>query len=161
MRILDWVVAGLLVLLHLVIHVGFGVGAAAPDLFTLALLVVARECHMALAAGLGWTLGLLEDAQGLLAFGAHGLALAIVGALAARSRELFVGDSLLFVASYLFLGKWLRDFVYWVAVGSGFRPPPVEALVVDAGLAALYMTLVGLAVVFVTGVLQGPRGVGS
>ncbi len=161
MRIVDVVVAAILVFLHLVIHVGFGVGAAAPDLFTLALLIVARELHMASATGLGLGLGLLEDAQGLLAFGAHGFAMAVVGALAARTRELFVGDSLLFVAVYLFLGKWLRDAVYWLAAGSQLRGSMGEALVVDAGLAALYMTAVGLLVVFVTGALVAPRGVGS
>lgn len=161
MRIVDALVAGILVVLHLVIHVGFGVGAAAPDLFTLAVLILARELHMAAATGFGLALGLMEDAQGLLAFGAHGFALAVVAAMAARTRELFVGDSLLFVAIYLFAGKWLRDAVYWVAAGSQLRGPMVEALVVDAGLAALYMTLVGLVVVFVTGALQGPRGVGS
>ncbi len=161
MRIVDVVVAGLLVLLHLVVHVGFGVGAAAPDLFTLALLIVARGLHMAGATGLGLFLGLLEDAQGLLAFGAHGFALAVVGALAARSRELFVGDSLLFVGAYLFVGKWLRDAVYWVAAGSQLRGSIGEALLVDAGLGAFYMTVVGLLVVFLTGALVAPRGVGS
>ena len=161
MRIGDVVVAGLLVLLHLVVHVGFGVGAAAPDLFTLALLIVARGLHMAGATGLGLFLGLLEDAQGLLAFGAHGFALAVVGALAARSRELFVGDSLLFVGAYLFVGKWLRDAVYWVAAGSQLRGSIGEALLVDAGLGAFYMTVVGLLVVFLTGALVAPRGVGS
>jgi rod shape-determining protein MreD len=161
MRLVDAIVAGILVVVHLVVHVGFGVGAGAPDLFTLAVLIVARELHMAGATGVGLALGLLEDAQGLLAFGAHGFALAVVGALAARTRELFVGDSLVFVATYLFLGKWIRDAVYWVAAGSQLRGPMVEALVVDAGIAALYMTVVGLVVVVVTGALQGPRGVGS
>ena len=161
MRIVDLAVAGVLVVLHLVIHVGFGVGAAAPDLFTLALLIVARGLHMAGATGVGLFLGLLEDAQGLLGFGAHGFAMAVVGALAARTREVFVGDSLLFVASYLFVGKWLRDAIYWVAAGPQLRGAMGEALLVDAGLAALYMTVVGLVVVFLTGALQGPRGVGS
>jgi cell shape-determining protein MreD len=159
MRLVDAIVAGILVALHLVIHVGFGVGAAAPDLFTLAVLIVARELHMAGSTAVGLALGLLEDAQGLLAFGAHGFALAVVGALAARTRELFVGDSLVFVATYLFVGKWVRDAVYWVAAGPQLRGPAVEALAVDAGIAALYMTVVGLVVVVVTGALQGPRGV--
>lgn len=161
MRLLDTVVVVLLVVLHLILHVGFGVGGAFPDLLTLALLIMARESHMAVATATGFLFGLLEDAQGLLAFGAHGLALAVVGALASRTRELFVGDSLLFVASYLFLGKWIRDFVYWIAAGSDLRPPLVEALVVDASLGALYMCLVGVALTFVTGVLDGSRGAGT
>lgn len=161
MRLVDAVVAGILIILHLIVHVGFGVGAAAPDLFTLALLIVARGLHMAGATGLGLVLGLLEDAQGLLAFGAHGFAMAVVGALSARTRELFVGDSLFFVGVYLFVGKWLRDAVYWLAAGSQLRGTMGEALLVDAGLGALYMTVVGLLVVFLTGALVAPRGVGS
>jgi rod shape-determining protein MreD len=160
-RIFDAVVVVLLVVLHLILHVGFGVGGAAPDLLTLALLIMARQAHMSVVTATGLFLGLLEDAQGLLAFGAHGFALAVVGALAARTRELFVGDSLVFVASYLFLGKWLRDFVYWIVAGSDLRPPFVEALLVDASLAALYMCVVGVALTFVTGVLDGARGVGT
>lgn len=149
------VLAAILVFLHLTLHVGLGIGTAAPDLFTLALLLVARDAHTAVATGMGLVLGLLEDALGLLAFGAHGIAMAVVGFLAARTRDLFVGDSLLFVASYLFLGKWVRDAVYWVAVGSDLRPAWFQALILDAGYASAYVAAVGLVLVLVTGTLQG------
>lgn len=159
MRPLDLAVVALLLLLHLTLHVGFGVGAAAPDLFTLALLIVARQSHMAVAAGVGLALGLLEDAQGLLAFGANGIAMALVGALGARTRDFFVGDSYLFMASYLFLGKWARDVLHWVAMGAENRTMGFGMLMVDAGAAALYLTVVGLVLVFGTGVLQRSGGV--
>ena len=154
MRTLDLIVAGVLILAHLVIRVGFGAGSAAPDLFTLALLILARDLHMAVAAALGLALGLLEDAQGLLAFGAYGVSMTVVGALAARTRDLFVGDSLAFVATYLFLGKWVRDLLHWIAAGSERGAGFVDAVVVQGGLAALYLTLVGLALLFTTGVLR-------
>ncbi|MDT8340182.1 MAG: hypothetical protein RQ751_01600 [Longimicrobiales bacterium] len=154
MRTGDLLVAGALVLLHLLLHLGLGVGAGVPDLFTLAVLVVARECHEAAAAFFGLLLGLLEDAQGLLSFGSHGLALALVGALAARTRDLFVGDSLLFAASYLFLGKLLRDLIHWVAVGPGGRLQPLGGLLLESAMAAAYMTVVGLILIATTGVLR-------
>lgn len=154
MRILDRVLVVLLIVVHLTLHVGFGIAGAAPDLFTLALLIVARESHMAVAALWGLALGLLEDAQGLLAFGANAVALALVGAAGARTREFFVGDSYLFVGLYLFLGKFARDVVYWVAMGSDDRADGLGSLVLDAGAGALYMTLVGLVLVVTTGVLQ-------
>ncbi|HSG50292.1 MAG TPA: hypothetical protein VLA43_20870 [Longimicrobiales bacterium] len=159
MRTLDVVIAVVLVVLHLTVHVGFGVGAGAPDLFTLALLILARESHMAVAAAVGLALGLLEDSQGLLAFGANGIAMAIVGALGARTREFFVGESFLFITSYLFLGKWMRDAIHWVALGAENRAEGFWTMVVDAGSGALYMTVAGLFLVVTTGVLRRPGGV--
>lgn len=159
MRTLDLVLAALLVLLHLIVHVGFGVGAGAPDLFTLALLIVARESHMAAAAAIGLGLGLLEDAQGLLAFGANGISMAVVGAVGARTREFFVGESFLFITSYLFLGKWVRDAIHWIALGADNRAEGFWTMAVGAGTGALYMTVVGLALVFTTGVLRRSGGV--
>lgn len=159
MRTLDLVLVGVLVLLHLTVHVGFGIGAAAPDLFTLALLILARQSHMAVAAGTGLALGLLEDAQGLLAFGANALALSVTGALGARTREFFVGDSLLFVASYLFLGKWARDLLHWIALGADNRQGLIQALLVESVPAALYVMAVGLVLAVTTGVLRDRGGV--
>lgn len=159
MRTLDLALVGVLVLAHLTIHVGFGIGAAAPDLFTLALLILARESHMAVAAGTGLVLGLLEDAQGLLAFGANALALSVVGALGARTRDFFVGDSLLFVGSYLLAGKWLRDLLHWIALGAENREGFIQALVVESLPAALYVTAVGMALALTTGVLRDRGGV--
>lgn len=158
MRPLDLIVVVTLIFLHLLIRVGFGVGAAAPDLFLLALLILARRSHMAVAALVGLGLGLLEDAQGLLSFGAHALALALVGALGARTRDLFVGETLLFAGSYLFLGKWIRDLVHWVAVGSANRPDFVETVMVSGVVAALYVAAVGLALDLVTGVVTTKEG---
>jgi rod shape-determining protein MreD len=154
MRTLDLVVAFLLILTHLIVHVGFGVGAAAPDLFTLALLIIARDTHMAVAALIGLGLGLVEDALGLRSFGAHGLSLALVGALASRTRDLFVGESVMFVATYLFVGKLAADLFHWVAVGAEHRSGFVRAVFLEGGTGALYVAVVGLALMYTTGVLR-------
>lgn len=152
------VTSGLLVAAHLIVHVGFGVGRGAPDFLTLALLLMAREIHAAGSALVGLVLGLVEDAQGLMAFGAGGFAMAVVGALATFAVRTFTGESTAFAILYLFAGKWLRDFLYWIAVGAANRPDALGSLVVDAGLGAAYMTAVGLLLLFLLGDLRRPLG---
>lgn len=144
------VVVGL-ALLHFLLHVGFGLGDVAPDLLTVALLVGVREVEVGWGAGIGFVLGLLEDAFAALAFGASTVAMTIVGVAGARTRDLFVGDSLLFLVSYLFVGKWLRDLVYWVAVGEDLRQPFVESMLIGSGMAAAYATVVGVVVIAISG----------
>lgn len=144
------VVVGLAVL-HFLLHVGFGLGDVAPDLLTVALLVGAREVEVGWGAGIGFALGLLEDAFAALTFGASTLAMTIVGVAGARTRDLFVGDSLLFLVSYLFVGKWLRDLVYWISVGGDIRQPFVESMLIGSGLAAAYATAVGVVAIAITG----------
>lgn len=145
-----WGTVAVLVVLHFLLHLGVGLGREAPDLLTVALLVAARELRMGAGAGVGFVFGLLEDAFSVLAFGANAIAMTLVGAVGARTRDLFVGDSLVFVVSYLFLGKWLRDLVFWVAVGE-LRGPFVDAMLVQGGLAAVYAALVGLVAMWVSG----------
>lgn len=135
-----------LVVLHLFLHLGLGIGRAAPDLMTVALLLAARELGMGWGAGLGFFLGLLEDSFSVLAFGASTLSLTLVGALGARTRDFFVGESLLFFFAYLAAGKLLRDFLYWVVSGEGVREPFLNAVVVDGTLGALYCAVVGILV---------------
>ena len=60
----------ILVILHFFLHVGLGIGGAAPDLLTLALLLAARESGLGLGGALGFIFGILEDAFSVLAFGA-------------------------------------------------------------------------------------------
>jgi hypothetical protein len=98
---------------------------------------------MGAGAALGFFFGLLEDAFSVLAFGASSLAMAVVGILGSRTRDLFVGDSVLFLFAYLTLGKILRDLVYWAVAGASVRGPFISAVLTDGGLAALYMAVVG------------------
>lgn len=146
-----WILVASLFILHFLLHVGFGLGPEAPDLLTVALLLVAREVRMGAAAATGLAFGILEDALSVLAFGANSMALAVLGSLGALTRDLFVGDSLLFLASYFVLGKWLRDLVHWVMVGDALRQPFVDQVVVQGLLGAVYAAAVGILVMALTG----------
>ena len=136
-----WIFILLLVVLHLGVHVAVGLrGGFAPDLLTVALLLGARRLSGSGAAALGLALGILNDALSLTAFGALAVTYAIVGFIGARSRDLFEGDSLLFVAAYVFLGKWLRDLIYMVLT----RSAPWSDLWSSAPIAALYAAVAGV-----------------
>jgi len=156
--VLFWSVAVLLPILHFLLHVGFGLGPFVPDLLTLGLLIMAREVRSGTAAGIGFGFGLMEDAFSIVSFGANALALTIIGAVASRTRELFVGESLTFLVSYLVLGTWMRFAIHWLASGPGLRPDMGEALAIQAPLVALYTAGIGIAVVRITGIWSGERG---
>lgn len=138
----------LLLVLHLFLHLGLGIGRWAPDLLTVALLLAARETGMGFGAGLGFFLGLMEDSFSVLAFGANTLSLTLVGILGARTRDLFVGDSVLFLFSYLTCGKLLRDLIHWLVAGEGIREPFLNAIVVDGTVAAVYGAVLGVVILF-------------
>lgn len=146
-----WGVVLLLVLIHFLLHLGLGLPDVAPDLLTVALLLGAREVGMGTAAGIGLLFGLLEDAFNVLSFGANAVTLTVVGAAGAITRTLFVGDSLFFLVSYLFLGKWFRDGLFWVLAGGGVREPFVEAVLIQGTIQAGYAAVVGVAVMVFTG----------
>ena len=141
----------LLVTVHFFLRLGLGYGTIAPDLLTLAILVAARELRMGSAAALGLFLGVMEDSFSILAFGGSAVAMTVIGALGARTRDLFVGDSLIFLVSYLVLGKWSRDFLQWLVVGEGIREPFVEVVLIQAPISAVYLAFVGVLAVAATG----------
>ncbi len=137
-----------LVLLHFFLHVGLGLRGEAPDLALVALLLAAREVGPGWGGGVGLALGLLEDSLSVLAFGANALALTLAGILGGRTRDLFVGDSLRFLFGYVALGKLLRDFVHWLAVGEDLREPFLVAVLIRGSAGALYAALVGVVVAY-------------
>jgi rod shape-determining protein MreD len=139
-----WFVVTALVFAHLVLHVAFGLGIVAPDLLVVAVLVAARELGLRWGASIGLAFGLLEDAFSVLSFGANALALAVVGAFAGSTRDLFVGDSRIFLVSYLFVGKWTRDFIFWLASSEALRASFVDAMLERAVLSAVYVVVVGV-----------------
>lgn len=153
----TWLVVAGLLLLHFLIHVGFGIGRGAPDFLTLALLVGAREVRMGAAAGGGLLLGLLEDALSTLSFGANAVTLTLVGAGGAATRDLFVGDSLLFLVSYFLLGKWIRDLLHWFFVGDAVRLPFVDQVLVQGLTDGIYAAAVGVLVLAFTGFWREAR----
>ncbi len=140
-----------MVLLHFALHLSLDLGESAPDLLVVALLIAAREVNIGWGAGIGFALGLLDDAFSVLAFGANAFAMTLVGMGGARTRDLFVGDSLLFLISYLVVGKWMRDLLHWVAVGEGLRESFVDTMLIQAPISAAYAGLIGLIVIAISG----------
>jgi rod shape-determining protein MreD len=144
-----WVFIAALVVLHLILHLTLGMGPGAPDLLTVAVLLGARPLSGGAAAGLGFGLGLVEDAVSVTAFGAAAAAYTIVAYLGARSRDFFVGESLFFLAVYLFLGKWIHEALYYLFAAGARRGDAVETLLVQAPLGGLYAAAAGLVAVVV------------
>jgi rod shape-determining protein MreD len=147
----TWILVVALVIAHFVLHVGFGYGRGAPDLLTIGLLVAAREVGVGAAAVVGLVFGLLEDALSVLAFGANTVTMTAIGIAGAFTRDLFVGDSRLFVVSYLFVGKWMRDLLHWLLMSADLRQPFFAEVVVQGAIAAAYAALVGIALLTVFG----------
>jgi cell shape-determining protein MreD len=140
-----------LVVLHFGLHLSLDLGESAPDLLVVALLIAAREVNIGWGAGIGFVLGLLDDAFSVLAFGSNTFALTLLGMGGARTRDLFVGDSLFFLTSYLVLGKWVRDLLHWVAVGGGLRESFVDTMLIQSPISAVYAGVVGLVVITISG----------
>jgi len=145
-RIRFFLLCTTLIVVHFLLHVGLAVGSVAPDLIVVVLLLASRALGSAGGAALGFALGLMEDAFAVVSFGANIFALTVVGALGARTRDYFVGDSIPFLAVFLTLGKWGRDVLEWVASDPGTRSPFGDLALVESPLMALYATAAGLAV---------------
>jgi rod shape-determining protein MreD len=157
-RIVVWVVAIVLAVLHFLLHVGLGIGNAAPDLLTVALLLAVREVGLGTAAGLGLLFGMLEDALSVVAFGANTIAMTLLGVAGAATRDLFVGDSLVFLISYFVLGKFARVLVHWIVVGSALREPFLSQVLVGGLVGGLYAAVVGILLMAITGLWrESPR----
>ena len=151
-----WIFIAILVVLHFVLHVAIGLGPVAPDLMTVAVLLAARRVKSSSAAAIGLVLGVLNDALSLTSFGANALSYSIVGFLGARSRDLFEGDSLLFVAVYIFLGKWLRDALYFVITKSQ-HGEAWGTLLTGAPLAAVLAAFSGMVAITMYRAATGER----
>jgi rod shape-determining protein MreD len=148
---LFWLVVILLPGIHFLLRVGFGAGPLAPDFLTLALLLAARELSTTRAAGVGFGLGLLEDAFSILAFGANAFTLTVLAVAGSRTKDLFVGESVSFFLGYLFIGSWLRYAIHWVVAGQEVRRGAGRVLLVEAPLGSLYVAVVGVLLLLATG----------
>ena len=152
-----WLFVALLVLLHFFLHLGLGLGASAPDLLTVTVLLAARRLSVTPAAALGAGLGLLQDALSLGAFGAEVVTQALLGFAGAYSRNFFVGESAAFVGVYLFAGKWLQDVIFWLLARPGSGTEVLSRLFVQAPLAAAYAAASGTALLFLYRAAVGER----
>lgn len=142
------VLIGVLVVLHFVLRIGLGLGALAPDLLVVAVLLAARRMRAGNAAGLGFALGLLEGAMVPMQFGASAFVLVLLGFFGARTRDLIASDSAVFLAFYLFAGKWLFDVLLAVVTGGIFRGS-VANLFFLSPLEAIYAAAAGVVAVAV------------
>lgn len=133
-----------LVVLHFVLRIGLGYGEFAPDLLVVAVLLAARELRAGAAAGVGLLLGVLEGAVVPFAMGASALVLTVLGFVGARSREVFASDSLVYLALYLFVGKWLYDALLHLVSGALVHPVSASSLWLVSPLAAAYAAAAGL-----------------
>ncbi|CAN5755598.1 hypothetical protein BH23GEM11_BH23GEM11_19190 [soil metagenome] len=150
---LFWMALVLLPVGHFLVQVGFGLGALAPDLLTLAVLLVSRELRTSRAAAMGFLFGLMEDAFSILAFGANALTMTLLAVAGSRTRDLFVGESVSFFLGYLFVGTWLRYALHWVVAGTEVRGAAQDVLLVEAPLGAAYVAVVGVVLLLGTGAL--------
>lgn len=151
---LVWAIALLLPATHFFLKVGLGFGLWAPDLLTVALLLLARELRTGKAAAIGFCFGLLEDGFSILAFGANTLTLTLLGILGARSRDLFVAESAGFFLGYLAVGSWLRYALHWVLAGGAGRESAGQVLLIQGPVAALYAAGVGVVFLLLTGAIR-------
>ena len=135
-----------LIVTHLMLKVALALGPVVPDLLVVALLLASRSLGSAGGAALGFVLGLLEDAFTAISFGANVFALTVVGALGARTRDFFVGDSIPFLAVFFTLGKWGRDLLAWVASDPASRPPLDDLALLESPVMGLYAAAAGLLV---------------
>lgn len=147
----------LLVILHFVLHLAFGFGGEAPQLLTVAALIAARRLRPGAAAGVGFGLGLLEDALSLTSFGASAFALTLICYLGARSRDLFEGESVPFLLVYLFLGTWLRDALVFLVAPGAPRVEAASTLVIALPLIALYAAAAGVTATLIYRAVSGER----
>ena len=148
----------ILVALDLLLHVGLGYSVGTPDLITAAALLAARRMSGVRASLLGLFLGLLADSLSLVSFGASGIALVCVCFLGARTRDMFEGNSALFIAFYLFLGKWLRDIIwYFAALGQSGDGAPTSTLYTNAPVAALITGVAGAVAYMIYRAVVGER----
>lgn len=112
----------------------------APDFLVCGLLLAARHLRAGPASGLGFALGLLEDSLAVARFGLGPLVFTTAAYLGARSRDIFLGEEPLFVAAYLFVGKWVVD----LAMGLGDASSGL-GLLVFAPLSAAVTAAIGAA----------------
>jgi rod shape-determining protein MreD len=132
-----WTFIALLVVLHLLLRLGAGLRFV-PDLLVVAALLGARRLGGAMAAGYGLVLGLIADSLSMVAFGATAVAFVIVCYLGSLSRNLFEGDSFLFILVYVFLFTWLAEAIRFAAGGALQGGVRATVLLTSTPLVALY-----------------------
>lgn len=130
-----------MIVVHLLLHVGIGLGSVAPDLLTVTALLGARRLPVAAGVLFGFCIGMLADAFAIDGYAATGLGLAVACGLGALSRDYFEGESLLFTAVYLLIGAVLAGLIGGLL--SGRSAGPAVGIVAGVVLAAVYTAVAG------------------
>lgn len=152
-----WLFIAVLILLHFVLHLGLGLGPTGPDLLVPAVLLGARRLSAGRAAVLGFAAGMLQDSFALVGFAVSAILLTVLAFLGARTRDLFFGDSLLFIGLYLFAGTWVFHAAWFLVAGRGAGADPVYEIFVQAPLAALFSAAAGVIALLLYRVVVGDR----
>lgn len=151
-----WAFIAILILLDLILRVALGI-TVIPDLIVVAVLLGARRLEPAGAALFGLLLGVLADSLALVAFGASAVAFVVIAYFGARSRDLFEGDSYLFITVYAFLGSWGIHAIRYVIgsyMAAGVEP---TRLLTDVPLESLYVTIAAIVALVTYRAVTGHR----
>lgn len=142
-----WVTAwvALLVLLHYTVRPMLA-WRVQVDFLVVALLLIAVRARPAVAAFVGFALGVVTDALTPGAFGAGALAMTLVGFASSWLKAAFFTENLLLNAAFVFAGKWAFDLVYLVVERRLGGTDLLVQLVWWSPLAALLTAAVGAAV---------------
>lgn len=151
-----WVFIAVLIVLHLVLRLALGI-TIVPDLLVVAALLGGRRLGGWQSALFGLVLGVLADSLALVGFGATSVAFVIVCYLGSRSRNLFEGDSYLFIAFYAFIGAWLVEVIRFVVGGSMGRGLSPGYLVGGGLLNALYIAAAAVVSLIAYRAISGRR----
>ncbi len=91
---------------------------ARPNLLLCAVLIAALYLSPGTSAGIGFLLGVLEDAMAVSHFGLATVTLVVLAYLGSQARAFFLGEEPLFMGTYLFLGTWLYEAVTYLILGA-------------------------------------------
>jgi rod shape-determining protein MreD len=130
-----------LTFLHFALAPLFQSWFASPNLLLCALLISARQLRPGAAAGVGFILGLLEDAMAVSYFGLATLLLVLVAYLGSLTRDTFVGEEPLFIGTYLFVGTWVYETAIYLILGAS--GDPLSYIFVRAPLDGLATGVIG------------------
>ena len=120
------------------------------DFLIIALLVIAVSARPAIAAFVGFMIGVVTDSLSPAAFGAGALAMTLVGFASSWLKSVFFTENLALNAAFVFLGKWAFDLVYVLAEHRLGGVDLVAQLLWWSPLSALLTAVVGLGVLAVS-----------
>jgi rod shape-determining protein MreD len=120
------------------------------DFLVIALLVIAVRTRPALAAFVGFAIGVVTDALTPESFGAGALALGLVGFASSWLKAAFFTENLVLNGVFVFLGKWAFDLVYMIASHKMRIGDMALQLILWSPLAALFTAVAGLGVLLIS-----------